>query len=73
MADNEKKGRGKGGEGGEGKNDKRRLAYLKIRSRELKKEQQAVKVETDTLRTRLGVTGKGRKNKKAGGEGDDED
>jgi len=76
MADSEKKGRGKGAEGGEGKTDKRRLSYLKIRGRELKKEQQAIKTETDALRAKMGVAGKGRKNKKAAaaaGDDDDED
>ncbi len=74
MADSEKKGRGKGAEGGgEGKTDKRRLSYLKIRAREIKKEQQAIKTETDALRAKLGVAGKGRKGKKAGGDDDDED
>jgi hypothetical protein len=72
MADSEKKGRGKGTEGGEGKTDKRRLSYLKIRGRELKKEQQAIKEETDALRAKLGVAGKGKKGKKSAGD-DDED
>ncbi len=72
MADSEKKGRGKGAEGGEGKTDKRRLSYLKIRGRELKKEQQAIKEETDALRAKLGVAGKGKKGKQAAGD-DDED
>jgi len=72
MADSEKKGRGKGAEGGEGKTDKRRLSYLKIRGRELKKEQQAIKEETDALRAKLGVAGKGKKGKKPAGD-DDED
>ena len=71
MADNEKK-KGRG-EGGEGKTDKRRLGYLKIRARELKKEQQAIKTETDALRAKMGVAGKGRKNKKATGDDEDED
>jgi hypothetical protein len=74
MADSEKKGRGKGAEGGEGKTDKRRLSYLKIRARELKKEQQAVKVETDALRAKLGVAGKGKgkKGKQSAGDEDED-
>ena len=66
MADKEKKkDRGEGT-----KTDRRRLAYLKIRAQELKKEQQANKEESNALRAKLGMSGK--KGKK-GGDGDDED
>ena len=72
MADSEKR-RGKGGEAGDSKTDKRRLAYLKIRGRELKKEQQAIKEETEALRAKLGGGKGGKKNKQAAGDDEDED
>ena len=52
------------------KNDRKRLGYLKQRAKELKKEQQAIKDETNALRTKMGLAGRG---KKAGGGDDDED
>jgi hypothetical protein len=54
------------------KNDRKRLSYLKQRAKELKKEQQAIKDETNALRTKMGVADRGKKPGAGGGE-DDED
>jgi hypothetical protein len=43
----------------EGKGERRRLNYLKERSKELKKEMQAIKTETADLRAKLGLEQKG--------------
>jgi hypothetical protein len=52
------------------KNDRKRLGYLKQRAKEIKKEQQAIKDETNALRAKMGISERG---KKAGGGDDDED
>ena len=56
------------GKAANGKSDRRRLAYLKIRGQELRKELQANKQESDALRKKLGTGPK----KKGGDEDDDE-
>ena len=57
----------------EGKQQRRRLGYLRIRAVELRKELAAVKKETTELRAKLGMDGKKGKGKGAAGAGDDED
>lgn len=52
------------------KNDRKRLGYLKQRAKELKKEQQTIKDETNALRAKMGIADRG---KKAGGSDEDED
>jgi cell division protein FtsB len=39
----------------DGKADRRRLAYLKERSKDLKKEMQTLKTESEALRAKLGI------------------
>jgi hypothetical protein len=56
----------------EGRQERRRLGYLRIRAVELRKELAAVKKETTELRAKLGLDKKGGKGK-GKGAGDDED
>ena len=54
------------------KNDRKRLGYLKQRGKELKKEQQAIKDETNALRTKMGIADRGKKPGAAGGDEDED-
>lgn len=76
----EKKRGARGAKGGAGakaggeKEDRRRIGYLKMRGRELKKEAQANREEMEALRAKLGMGARGNKKKgqDAGGDDDDE-
>lgn len=74
MAPNEKKpGTAKGKPVDETRAAKRRLAYLKVRAKEMKQEMQAIKNESTALREKLGMGAKKKPKKADKGGGDDDD